>query len=177
MTLSQSSSLRGRRRRHIRAPSTSTQQPASSLISTTFLPWSPTAVVVMHTDWLCTRPRVFLSLDLLSPPMGSSLIARDSGTSSWLSVSLTCLCLATEDDEDGFFPPLPPPPLLSSSSPVINGEKAAYCIPTFLEKRERTLEQLMKATEKRYSSEVCKNYIAVCISSSPFLLLLLLLPL
>ena len=41
---------------------------------------------------------------------------------------------------------------------VINGEKAAYAIPTFTEKRVRTLEQLIKSSEQKYLSEVKSDY-------------------
>jgi hypothetical protein len=37
---------------------------------------------------------------------------------------------------------------------VINGEKAAYCTPTFAEKRERTLGLLLKGVEQKCSTEV-----------------------
>ena len=37
---------------------------------------------------------------------------------------------------------------------VINGEKAAYCTPTFAKKRERTLGQLLKGVEEKCSTEV-----------------------
>ncbi len=38
--------------------------------------------------------------------------------------------------------------------PVINGEKAAYCTPTFAEKRERTLGLLLKGFGEEYCHEV-----------------------
>jgi len=41
--------------------------------------------------------------------------------------------------------------------PVINGEKAAYCTPTFSEKRERTLGLLMKGLEEDYNHEVSET--------------------
>ena len=43
---------------------------------------------------------------------------------------------------------------------MINGEKAAYCTPTFAEKRERTLGQLLKGVEDKCSTEVC---VCVCV--------------
>lgn len=43
---------------------------------------------------------------------------------------------------------------------VINGEKAAYCTPTFAQKRERTLGLLLKGVEKNYSQEVL--YVHLC---------------
>ena len=46
-----------------------------------------------------------------------------------------------------------------SSISVINGEKAAYCTPTFAEKRERTLGLLLKGVEQKCSTEVSEFYI------------------
>ena len=37
---------------------------------------------------------------------------------------------------------------------VINGEKAAYCTPTFSEKRNRTLSLLLKDVEHKCTNEV-----------------------
>ena len=37
---------------------------------------------------------------------------------------------------------------------MINGEKAAYCTPTFAEKRERTLGLLLKGVEQKCNTEV-----------------------
>ena len=42
---------------------------------------------------------------------------------------------------------------------VINGEKAAYCTPTFAEKRERTLGLLHKGVEVKYSTGVSEFYV------------------
>lgn len=44
---------------------------------------------------------------------------------------------------------------------VINAEKAAYCIPTFSLKRERTLGMLLKDVEQKCNSEVCENVVFV----------------
>ena len=43
---------------------------------------------------------------------------------------------------------------------VINGEKAAYCTPTFSEKRERTLSMLLRGFEEEYNHEVDNTNIA-----------------
>jgi hypothetical protein len=41
---------------------------------------------------------------------------------------------------------------------LINSEKAAYCTPTFADKRERTLSLLMKDMERRYTTELRKSF-------------------
>ena len=43
---------------------------------------------------------------------------------------------------------------------MINGEKAAYCTPTFAKKRERTLGLLLKDVEHKCCTEVC---VCVCV--------------
>ena len=48
---------------------------------------------------------------------------------------------------------------------VINGEKAAYCTPTFAEKRERTLDLLLKSVEQKCTHEVHIGEI-ICITST-----------
>ena len=48
-----------------------------------------------------------------------------------------------------------------SSISVINGEKVAYCTPTFTEKRERTLGLLLKGVEQKCSTEVSEFYILI----------------
>ena len=40
---------------------------------------------------------------------------------------------------------------------MINGEKAAYCTPTFSEKRKRTLNLLLKDVEHKCTTEVCTS--------------------
>ena len=52
--------------------------------------------------------------------------------------------------------------VMSPLSAVINGEKAAYAIPTFTEKRVRTLEQLIKSSEQKYLSEVITSQNRSC---------------
>ena len=41
-------------------------------------------------------------------------------------------------------------PLLCYRPPVINGEKAAFSLPVFAEKRERTLDLLIKGVEQKF---------------------------
>ena len=48
--------------------------------------------------------------------------------------------------------------------PVINGEKAAYSTPVFADKRERTLDLLLKNIEqKNYSTKVKHDVDTICI--------------
>ena len=48
--------------------------------------------------------------------------------------------------------------------PVINGEKAAYSTPVFADKRERTLDLLLKNIEqKNYSTKVKQDVNTTCI--------------
>ena len=49
-------------------------------------------------------------------------------------------------------------------STVINGEKAAYSTPVFADKRERTLDLLLKNIEqKNYSTKVKQDVSRICI--------------
>lgn len=51
---------------------------------------------------------------------------------------------------------------------VINGEKAAYSTPVFADKRERTLDLLLKSIEQNYSTKVSQDVIVCAVLTAHY---------
>ncbi|XP_066294167.1 GTPase-activating Rap/Ran-GAP domain-like protein 3 isoform X3 [Branchiostoma lanceolatum] len=75
------------------------------------------------------------------------------------------LTVFSEESVPLFYPPLPSPPVFKDSQEfrefllvkLINGEKAALNTPAFAEKRQRTMDMLIKNLHQEYMQEISKS--------------------